>query len=536
MHESLQISALRNQPIPIQRIALKAAGGSIDDLNHLLEATSPDRKTLLLPSIYQILDSKHLPNNDSDRPLPAAASRARSAVVRAMDLLPQISPIDDTVGIDLWPRLWAWFLFLESECQSQEDGEAESLMCARIIRCAFHVVLPAGSSIETKSHLRSTPGFYSAVARAWRFVFRGFEGVNWQTPIRRNAENLVLLTIVLAFVSDRKNDIASSAFLEALVDGVDGSTAVLAGVMIKHIDVATDALSSPEVMVADSGFLQLEYLTAFLCFLEAADKEVASGESLPHQIFRELTKGRVAISLFRAVHALSAFKNDAIATDNLPQVINQCLHILSRLFLDGKMYAATRVEVAPLFLLTIASCGQQPHLFETRTHAFLKQILCELLPCSTLYSKVLRQMEHIAADMATPEFAASGLLPLWTSFIGLVDNRLRVLNALESGDISSMRACDNMLCGKLGLRADFERCGGCLSFYYCSKQCQSVDWEDGGHKSTCKEFVPLLSEKAALTTRERSFVRAVLHYDYALSRFQIYTEIVQCLRAHPGGG
>lgn len=32
-----------------------------------------------------------------------------------------------------------------------------------------------------------------------------------------------------------------------------------------------------------------------------------------------------------------------------------------------------------------------------------------------------------------------------------------------------------------------QRCAGCLSVFYCSKNCQVSDWK-GGHKTECKPY------------------------------------------------
>ena len=43
-------------------------------------------------------------------------------------------------------------------------------------------------------------------------------------------------------------------------------------------------------------------------------------------------------------------------------------------------------------------------------------------------------------------------------------------------------------CGKLASRkVKMTQCARCFSMWYCSKECQSKDWKEGGHKVDCKK-------------------------------------------------
>ncbi|KAK2071414.1 hypothetical protein P8C59_005842 [Phyllachora maydis] len=47
-----------------------------------------------------------------------------------------------------------------------------------------------------------------------------------------------------------------------------------------------------------------------------------------------------------------------------------------------------------------------------------------------------------------------------------------------------MRVCHG--CDKSFEKEDLNRCGRCLQFYYCSKECQQAGWLKKTHKATCK--------------------------------------------------
>ncbi|KAJ7633245.1 hypothetical protein FB45DRAFT_914707 [Roridomyces roridus] len=89
-----------------------------------------------------------------------------------------------------------------------------------------------------------------------------------------------------------------------------------------------------------------------------------------------------------------------------------------------------------------------------------------------------------------------------------------------------MKSCDNISCNKLAAKTDFMRCSACKKSYYCSRDCQATDWNDGGHREACEESTETLlcDERMSSTTREQSFIR------------MIFRDTIKCLREHPGAG
>ena len=41
-----------------------------------------------------------------------------------------------------------------------------------------------------------------------------------------------------------------------------------------------------------------------------------------------------------------------------------------------------------------------------------------------------------------------------------------------------------------------KRCGGCRASWYCSTQCQIMDWKQGGHKQKCRALLQSTAEEA----------------------------------------
>ncbi|KAJ7803076.1 hypothetical protein B0H14DRAFT_2613726 [Mycena olivaceomarginata] len=46
--------------------------------------------------------------------------------------------------------------------------------------------------------------------------------------------------------------------------------------------------------------------------------------------------------------------------------------------------------------------------------------------------------------------------------------------------------CDNVECPKVDAKNTFCKCGGCSTTLYCSKECQTLAWKQGGCKTMCK--------------------------------------------------
>ncbi|KAJ7895518.1 hypothetical protein B0H14DRAFT_3426124 [Mycena olivaceomarginata] len=46
--------------------------------------------------------------------------------------------------------------------------------------------------------------------------------------------------------------------------------------------------------------------------------------------------------------------------------------------------------------------------------------------------------------------------------------------------------CDNVECPKVDAKNTFCKCGGCSTTLYCSKECQTLAWKQGGYKTMCK--------------------------------------------------
>ncbi|KAJ7093566.1 hypothetical protein C8R44DRAFT_396565 [Mycena epipterygia] len=102
------------------------------------------------------------------------------------------------------------------------------------------------------------------------------------------------------------------------------------------------------------------------------------------------------------------------------------------------------------------------------------------------------------------------------------------------GDEKRLKACDNAQCCKIGDAKSFGRCSGCLCFYYCSSDCQKLDWKEREHRTHCSTLRSYrLGDSQFLRVRERLYLRALLTHHYDAAKLdRIYLE--QALASRPG--
>ncbi|KAJ7633280.1 hypothetical protein FB45DRAFT_1148962 [Roridomyces roridus] len=78
---------------------------------------------------------------------------------------------------------------------------------------------------------------------------------------------------------------------------------------------------------------------------------------------------------------------------------------------------------------------------------------------------------------------------------------------------------------------DLERCAQCLRLYYCSIECQRIDWQNG-HRVECNTHQQFLrsGRPPFKTSRQRYFMRKLLDRDYRDLKLAIFTDAVKCMR------
>ncbi|KAJ7612200.1 hypothetical protein FB45DRAFT_1065555 [Roridomyces roridus] len=112
----------------------------------------------------------------------------------------------------------------------------------------------------------------------------------------------------------------------------------------------------------------------------------------------------------------------------------------------------------------------------------------------------------------------SVLYGTWQVFLSTAEERCDALASYQSPSFEARKACDYPECGLIQESSCLKRCCGCQVFYYCSVECQRSDWERSHHSACGTHDSLLLSQRAALTFSERSYIRTLTHQTYLKKR------------------
>ncbi|KAJ7653623.1 hypothetical protein DFH06DRAFT_1299202, partial [Mycena polygramma] len=180
----------------------------------------------------------------------------------------------------------------------------------------------------------------------------------------------------------------------------------------------------------------------------------------------------------------------------------------------------------PTVLTTISALHGTPSV---QALAFCLTYLCDTLGWPPGYTHVaqaidagvLRVVVRLAASMKAgsgndakafalaSDIDKSAFRTEWKDFVSLAEARLQLLHSWERSR-PYFKACDNLKCGKIGPRQNFQCCGGCRTADYCSAKCQSADWKTN-HKAICGTFEQYkIEHPEILSIREKGFIRALL--------------------------
>ncbi|KAJ7621298.1 hypothetical protein FB45DRAFT_1092934 [Roridomyces roridus] len=527
MHECLRLDALQNLPSSIQRYAQAAASGSTEYLERVVAVmTRPENRSnliFLLPVVYLLLDPARIPSSDPDHLAaltPAEKAASRDATL-AFDALWLVETVPRDVALELWSRVWRWFHFLELYHQVHNDEASERLICSRVVSCADLLERDA----EMGPVVRSTPGFYSIAARAWIAALHSTQVSS--TDSLEFQYSIVRVTSVARFLNDWM--LGTKETLEAFINHHDPST--LAMWALRHGEFALELIRDfPEEQI---GFALLLLLPNLLKIIKKAVENLGIHE-FPTRLLIALVDEGIIEFLARAATTLAA--DEALRTIgvDLDLDVGTFLEVLDGLFEDQRFDHVVRKTISGAFVCCVAVCAQQANL--PGVYDDLKTLLSVHLASFTIYwGDRSRSGAYVVGALDLYEEMLPDFVPqvqeAWTRFVVLAKERSEFAEAFACSGIVNMKACDNTTCTRLGPKTEFKRCSGCETLYYCSIQCQTVDWH-AGHRAACKTHDYQLSGRVPFTTpRQRAFTRAILHRDYTHLKLKIFVEAVTCTRA-----
>ncbi|KAJ7621314.1 hypothetical protein FB45DRAFT_928908 [Roridomyces roridus] len=372
--------------------------------------------------------------------------------------------------------------------------------------------------------VRSTPEFYSIVARAWIAALT----LTQSDSRDRLSYVLGLLSSVATFFT--KQELCTKETLKVFIHNHDPS--VLATWFLRHGEFSFKLIG--DLRMERIGYGMLGYgvlivLPTFLRGIHDAAENLDINE-LPSRFLVELVNQGVIGFVVRAVHALATSRASQSAGGNLAHLVSACTYFLAKL-LEDERFKQARTAISVALIRCIAVCGEQPDLAEMTGDLVTR--LWILLPSYTIHwgdqsgVDVVRVLAEY--EQTIPKFAPE-VREAWTRFVVVAKHRAEFADSVDSSGIVNMKACDNTLCTRLGPKNEFKRCSGCEALYYCSIQCQAVDWHNG-HRAACKTHDYQLSGRVPFATpRQRAFARAMLHRDYTHLKLKIFVQAVACMR------
>ncbi|KAJ7085967.1 hypothetical protein C8R43DRAFT_1142442 [Mycena crocata] len=489
MHPAFRLSNLDRLPPTLRKAAkiacsANATGQDMLRVRTYMATATEQQHNLLLPVFYTHLDPAGVPNEDQfDTDSPPSELHGR--IARAFQSLEALYVIQfpADIGPTIWPRVWPWIQFLYLYRTGNLPGlplQSERVFCLEFL-------MFAGTFTEhpaTYALMLATSGLRYMVAKAWRYV----------PAIPDPKKREVALSDLRAFVADEHA--TDPLPLAELVDGAGGTLDDLAWLMVSYIHAVVPA---PGEEIDD---LYIHFVRVILRFIGSVEPRLGEPSDVDSPL------GAFAVALFSQgiVPALCTAARSVVHASE-----THALHALHEIMamISVMFYRRTADE-----------CITRRMGYSLRS-SLLSMFFGELLPAALVYYRVLcvldDALDEVAELVKTDVFKASEIHEEWITFLDLANQRLDLRVAYDEGDYPAQKACDNLKCTEIALKSKFERCSGCLSFYYCSRACQKVDWREGGHRTACELYCKQYFNQERdvhLDHRQRSFTRALVQHDY----------------------
>ncbi|KAK6981600.1 MYND-type domain-containing protein, partial [Favolaschia claudopus] len=516
MHEALDCKNLKRLPLSIRFTANSAvsANRKIEDLERLQAysvTASATQCLLLLPVVYINLDTADIPDPgvfdaEPTHALVAAiyASATGRAVV-ALDILCtiQLPPEAEGLGADLWPRVLAWAQWIDN------NGHylADTPFCLSILSFAD----VADQNLEMSKLITSEPWIWSMVGRAWAHL-----------PGLTNTHDRLATVGRLQYFLSHDGLGEPQSFAEVL-DGLGGTLSELGRLTVHLFDELVPAAHQPMDMPY-LGYLNSAFLLVGNVELALSDGGSKDREESCSGFRKSLLSHQFVRVLLRAMCSLSNTRSEATLF-----LLRRCFKRMNILLMTPVGFTSLPAALDDGLLRVVVLCALSPFAHDLQEQ-FEKYLVHWFPPCLHNYSFVsaLDAALHGTADLVnTDAFKSSEIRRAWDTFLNIARSSLEILRVFDARPASSvLKACDNLECLKIDAKITFKRCSGCRSCYYCSRACQTSDWQNG-HRLVCDSYGTLtLSERNvnSFTTRQRSFLRTLVDTAYARNRRAIFMQ------------
>ncbi|KAJ7769082.1 hypothetical protein DFH07DRAFT_806830 [Mycena maculata] len=139
-------------------------------------------------------------------------------------------------------------------------------------------------------------------------------------------------------------------------------------------------------------------------------------------------------------------------------------------------------------LIAFADCSPHFGMLDAEDCDMVCSLLKDILPTHLVYRSVVLAVHEGLQRLQAPQLKrlqSSMANKVWADFRRLAEERHMVVLHAAAMKGKAM-ACDNVQCHKIDAKNTFRKCSGCSTTLYCSKECQTIAWKEGGHRSMCK--------------------------------------------------
>ncbi|KAJ7744733.1 hypothetical protein DFH07DRAFT_834222 [Mycena maculata] len=460
-----------------------------------------------LPLYYRLLDPARIPTGAELDASSADIIRANDiAVDMAMLSLEAIFAIQPPLqtGADLWLRLFAWVQFVQMFRDLLSAGFKADIPSEEALLLGFVTfsrdICEHG---QNKLMITSTAGFKSIAVRAWRCLVN-----NQDISLLEDA-----LYNSLPFIA-----IAPSLAHE-IIDGAGGTIDDLATLVVRHFDLVL--VEGPDTPLSRPRLGLIHYALEIWAHVDGMGVYLQGARESPQR----LTLALIARGIVRPLTRVFCLVSSSADPDSA-RVIEQCLILLGALFLTRDGYRVLRFALQSGLLHALLCSSQR--VLSANAFQGLGFLLADILAPATVYYYVLSDLwtaySEVADNIDRDSFTDPQIGVAWGIVERTTLHRHDVLRSFESEDHVCRRACDNVQCGIIKEKTRFWRCSGCFALFYCSKECQRLDWRRG-HRAFCSFYRSGHTDiHLNYTSRERAFIRALLYHDFKENKFQIYRE------------
>ncbi|KAJ7923946.1 hypothetical protein B0H13DRAFT_41650 [Mycena leptocephala] len=461
-----------------------------------------DRYGLALPLLFVHLDPAAIPSPAEFDDILSREGRHREfnpiiAATMALHMISRlsyVSKIPPAAYVDLWTRLYPWIVFDSIHWDYIPDDLRSSFLSAPIYLSASKIILAFGNNSSTSNVIRTSPGVRAILVKYWTALVRN-DAV--QTDAWHD------MCSILVFLTE--DGARAAKYLEEMADGVNGSQADLARLLVKQMNDASACPTSDEAIVILTCALGL-------VTIGSAATERFNAAMLSHGIVPAL------IAAVRVLHDYSRRENHR---DIGPSAAVGLGLIVARLQShSGQQWITEALDGGLLGLILALGLTARPMRTSTPEDCFLllKKLLRNIIPGYLVYHPVaLRMKEHFpnAVSLAASHaFKKSAVFGLWKEFATLVEQNLTALDLFESKQYISSKVCENVKCLRIGRKSAFKSCSGCSLAYYCSTECQKIDW-GARHRKWCYKLASTHFPGPS-SPRDRSYLRALLQHHFRL--------------------